>query len=270
MRENRTLARLRAGKAVFGCAMQCFRSVEIPRLFAAAGFDYVFIDMEHGGFNQETAQDLVAASVAAGITPVVRVAELLYSLVSRTLDVGAQGIVFPRVEDPEVLKEALSWMTYPPVGRRGYGVISPLLDYHGTPMQDVIPHLNANTMAVVQFETVTAIERADELLAVPGVDAIMVGPADLSVSLGVPGQFEHPKLISAVEGLVAKCKARGIAAGIHPRDAMLARRWVEMGMRFVTCSNEHGILLEGARSMVAQLRAIEPTGAAAAAGHPVK
>jgi len=256
MRDNRTLSRLREGKTVFGCAMQCYRSAEIPRLFAAAGFDYVFLDMEHGGFNLETVQDLIAASVAAGITPVVRVAELLYSLVARTLDVGAQGIVFPRVEDPGELEEALSWMKYPPAGKRGYGVISPLVDYENAAMDGVMAHLNANTMAVVQFETVAAIERADELLAVPGIDAIMIGPADLSVSLGVPGQFEHPKLVSAVEALVAKCAQRGIAPGIHPRDAGLARRWVERGMRFVTCGNEHGILLEGARSAVAQLRGV--------------
>jgi 2-keto-3-deoxy-L-rhamnonate aldolase RhmA len=235
--------------------MQCYRSVEIPRLFAAAGFDYVFLDMEHGGFNLETVQDMIAASVAAGITPVVRVAELLYSLVARTLDVGAQGIVFPRVEDPKILEEALSWMKYPPAGKRGYGVITPLVDYENAAMDRVMAHLNAHTMAVVQFETVAALERADELLAVPGIDAIMIGPADLSVSLGIPGEFEHPKLLGAVEALIGKCVARGIAPGIHPRNPDLAAKWVTRGMRFVTCSNEHGILLEGARTVVAQLRA---------------
>src|SRR3954469_17408758 len=98
MRANRTKRRLLLGETVFGCALQCYRSSEIPRALAAAGFDWFFIDMEHGGFDLETAQDLVAAGVSAQITPLVRVAELQYSLVARLLDIGAQGIILPRVE----------------------------------------------------------------------------------------------------------------------------------------------------------------------------
>ena len=100
MRENRTKARLRSGELVYGCALQQYRSPEIPRLLAAVGFDYLFIDTEHGAFNLETVQDLVSASNHAGITPFVRVGEMLYSLVTRALDIGAQGIIFPRVESP--------------------------------------------------------------------------------------------------------------------------------------------------------------------------
>ena len=111
-------------------------------------------------------------------------------------------------------------------------------------------------MAVVQFETALAIERADELLAVPGIDAVMVGPADLSVSLGVPGQFDHPVFIAAIERLMEKCAVRGIPSGIHPRSLELARPWVERGMRFVTCGAEHGLLLEGARAVASGLRAV--------------
>src|SRR5690348_4413301 len=119
MRANRTKRCLLAGETVFGCAIQCYRSSEIPRAFAAAGFDWFFVDMEHAGFDLETAQDIIAAGVAAQITPLVRVAELHYSLVARLLDIGAQGIVLPRVEDPEQLAETLSWMSFPPVGKRG-------------------------------------------------------------------------------------------------------------------------------------------------------
>jgi 2-dehydro-3-deoxyglucarate aldolase/4-hydroxy-2-oxoheptanedioate aldolase len=258
MRPNHTLARLREGRAVFGSSMQMYRSAEIPRLFAAAGFDYFFVDMEHGGFNPETAQDLIASAVAAGITPLVRVPELLYSLVARALDTGAQGVIFPRVEDPRALAEAIAWTKYPPLGRRGFGVLTPLVDYENVGMAEIIAHLNAHTMVVVQFETALAIERADELLAVPGIDAVMVGPADLSVSLGAPGQFEHPAFLAAIERLMEACAARGVACGIHPRSFELARPWVERGMRFVTCGAEHGLLLEGARSVAARLRSVTP------------
>jgi 2-keto-3-deoxy-L-rhamnonate aldolase RhmA len=123
MRINNTLQQLRRGETVFGCAIQSYRSPEVTRVFAAAGFDYVFIDMEHGAFDFETVHEMIVASNQAGITPVVRVGELLYSLVSRLLDTGAQGIVLPRVEDPNRLAEALTWMKYPPHGVRGYGIL---------------------------------------------------------------------------------------------------------------------------------------------------
>src|SRR5262245_52669851 len=99
MRTNRTRERLSRGETVFGCGLQVYRSMEIPRTFAAAGFDYVFIDMEHGSYDLETVHDFIVASNGAGITPIVRVAELLYSLIARLLDAGAQGIILPRVED---------------------------------------------------------------------------------------------------------------------------------------------------------------------------
>lgn len=134
--------------------------------------------------------DLCRIAVKVGLSPIVRVADLQYALIARALDCGAEGVIFPRVEDPRTLEEALGWTKYPPLGKRGFGVLLPLVDYENVGMDAIIEHLNHHTMAVVQFETALAIERADELLAVPGIDAVMVGPADLSVSLGVPGQFD--------------------------------------------------------------------------------
>jgi len=255
MRINRTRERLKAGKTVLGCAIQCYRSSEIPRVLAAAGFDYFFIDMEHGGFDLETAQDMIATGVAAGITPVVRVAELHYSLVARLLDVGAQGIILPRVEDPPLLEEALSWMRYPPGGKRGFGVLPPVIDYEQQTMAAIMEHLNQNTLTVVQFETRLAMERADELLAVPGIDVAMVGPADLTVSLGIPGQFDHPALIETVERFVTKCNACGVAPGIHCRSAALAKPWLERGMRLIGGGSEQMLLIERSKASVAELRA---------------
>ena len=104
MRINHTLERLRRGETVLGCMLQTYRSPEIPRTFAAAGFDYVFIDMEHSGYDLETVQDMCQASLASGITPIVRVCELHYSLFARLLDCGAQGIMMPRVDDPELIQ----------------------------------------------------------------------------------------------------------------------------------------------------------------------
>ncbi|HUA61580.1 MAG TPA: aldolase/citrate lyase family protein [Verrucomicrobiae bacterium] len=256
MRVNHTRERLERGETVFGSGLQAYRSPEIPRAFAAAGFDYVFIDMEHGTFDLETVHDMIAASLAAGITPIVRVAELAYSLVARLLDAGAQGIILPRVEDPVMLAEALSWMRFPPAGKRGYGVNPTMVGYEARSFAEIIEHQNRNTLSVVQFETTIAMARADELLSVPGMNIAMVGPADLSISLGIPGQFDHPLLVSTVDRLIQQCNAHGVVPGIQTRGLAMSKFWAERGMRFVGSGSEHLMLLEKARETVAQLRAV--------------
>ena len=262
MRVNKTRERLSQGETVFGCGLQCYRSAEIPRTFAAAGFDYVFIDMEHGAYNLETVQDMIASSNIAGITPIVRVGEVAYSLVARLLDSGAQGIILPRVEDPRVLEEALSWMRFPPVGKRGYGVNPTMIDYESRGFPEIIEHQNRNTLAVCQFETRLAMERAGELLAVKGLDIVMVGPADLSIALGIPGQFDNPLLISTVDRLIEQCNRHGVIPGIQTRTVAMSKFWVERGMRFVGTAAEHALLLEKSKEAVAQLRSVRAAPAA--------
>jgi len=252
---NQTRERLSKGETVFGCGLQVYRSAEIPRAFACAGFDYVFIDMEHGAYDLETVQDMIVASNAAGITPIVRVAELAYSLVARLLDAGAQGIILPRVEDPKILEEALSWMRFPPMGKRGYGVNTTMIGYENRSFPEIIEHLNRNTLSVVQLETTVAMDRADELLSLKGFDIAMVGPADLSISLGIPGQFDNPLLISTVDKLIEKCNRHSVVPGIQTRGLAMAKMWAERGMRFVGAAAEHVLLLERAKETVSQLRA---------------
>jgi len=256
MRPNVTKDKLGRGETVFGCLVQHFRSSEVLRVFAAAGFDYAFIDAEHSGFDLETIQEMIHAAVQSGVTPLVRVGELSYSLQARFLDVGAQGIILPRVESPEELRESISWMKFPPCGKRGYGIMAPVLDYKPATFHEVIRYLNENTLTVVQFETRTALERCDELLSAPGVDVAMVGPSDLSISLGVPGEFEHPALVQAVQRLIESCGRHGVVPGIQCRTSALAQPWLERGMRFVGIGSEHSLLLEKARETVAFMRSM--------------
>src|SRR5215469_374662 len=205
MRANLTRDRLAQGETVYGCGLQVYRAPEIVRCFAVAGFDYVFIDGEHGSYNLETIHDMITACKTAGITPIVRVGEVQYTLCARLLDQGAQGIILPRVEDPKALEEALSWFRFPPMGKRGFGINPTMIEYETRTFAEIMAHHNREVMSVVQFESATALERADELLSLKGFDVAMVGPADLSISLGAPGDFENPKLIAAIDGLIAKC-----------------------------------------------------------------
>jgi len=255
MRPNTVKHALAEGKVQLGTGFGQLRSPEIPKLLAAAGFQWAFIDTEHGGFDLETVQDICRVSVMVGLSPIVRVADLQYSLVARALDCGAQGIIFPRVESPELLERAISWTKFPPVGIRGYGLSLVNVDYEKLEFSQIIDHMNANTLVCMQIETKRALDIREELLAVPGIDVVMVGPADLSISLGVPGQFQHPKIVEAMEAIRDTCNRRGIAPGTQTRTASLARFWKERGMRFLGCNNDIGMLFERASDLVAQISA---------------
>ena len=254
MRTNTTRERLAKGEVVYGCGLQVYRAPEIPRVFATAGFDYVFIDLEHGSFNLETAHDMIISCKLAGITPIVRVGEVQYTLVARLLDQGAQGIILPRVEDPKVLEEALSWFRFPPVGIRGFGINPTMVDYETRTMPEIMEHQNRETLSVVQFETVRAVEAADELLSLKGFDVMMIGPADLSIALGVPGQFDHPKVIETIDSMIEKCNKHGVVPGIQTRSVAMAKQWAERGMRFIGVAAEHVFLLEKCREAIGALR----------------
>jgi 2-dehydro-3-deoxyglucarate aldolase/4-hydroxy-2-oxoheptanedioate aldolase len=251
---NKVKQALKQGKPQLGCSVSMVRSPEITRILAAAGIDWTYLDSEHGGFDLETLQDLARAANDNGLCPIVRVAELQYALIARALDSGAQGVLFPRVESPELLAQAISWTRFPPLGVRGFGLQPTHLNYEMRTMADIIAHMNENVMVVLQIETVTALNRVDELLAVRGVDAVMIGPADLSISLGVPGQFEHPTMIAAIEKVRDACHRAGVAPGIHMRSLKLAQYWRDHGLKFLSCNSEIGYMLEKAQETVAALR----------------
>ncbi len=254
MKPNTVKQALREAKVQLGCGFWQFRSPDALRTLAAAGFDWAFLDTEHGGFDLETIQDLAALAVRTGISPIVRVADLQYALVARALDCGAEGVLFPRVESPELLEKAVSWTRFPPVGIRGCGIGGFNFDFERVSIPQIIEHCNAHTMVVLQIETRRAVEACDELLSVPHIDAVMVGPVDLSISLGVPGEFQNPLLIETVERIIECCRRHGVAPGIQNRDLAVARFWRERGMLFLGCSNEVMMLYDRGREITAALR----------------
>jgi 4-hydroxy-2-oxoheptanedioate aldolase len=253
MRTNTVKQALKQGKLQLGTGFAQVRSPDVARILAAAGFHWAFLDTEHGGFDLETVQDLCRAAIPAGLSPIVRVADLQYSLIARALDVGAQGIIFPRVESPELLAKAVSWAKFPPAGIRGFGLTPHFIDYEKATIAQMIEHENANTMVVLQIETKTAVDIRDELLAVPGIDAVLVGPVDLSISLGVPGDFQHPLMVEAMEKIRDSCVRHGVAPGTQTRTLALAKFWRERGMRFLGCGSETGMLFEKASELVREL-----------------
>jgi 2-keto-3-deoxy-L-rhamnonate aldolase RhmA len=253
MKINTVKRALAEGKLQVGTSIAQFRSPEVLRIYAAAGFQWVFIDGEHGGFDIETIQDLCRASNDTGLCPVVRVASMEYALVARALDCGAQGVIFPRVESVELLERAVSWTKFPPVGIRGFGLAPTNINYEKATIGQVLEHVNNETLVVLQIETQKAVDTRDELLSVKGIDAVMVGPVDLSISLGCPGDFENPKMVAAMEAIRDSCIKHGIAPGTQTRNLALAKFWRDRGMKFLGCSSDTGMMFEKASELVREM-----------------
>jgi 2-keto-3-deoxy-L-rhamnonate aldolase RhmA len=253
MRPNPVKLALKQGKVQLGTNFGQLRSQEVLKMLAAAGFQWAFVDTEHGGFDLETIQDVCRIAAYVNFVPIVRVADLQYSLIARALDCGAGGVIFPRVESVELLEKAVSWTKFPPVGVRGFGLSPFHFDHEPVTMPQMIEHVNEHSMVVLQIETKKALDMREELLAVPGIDAVMIGPADLSISLGVPGQFQHPLVVEAMEAIRDTCERRGIAPGTQTRTLELAKFWKERGMRFLGCSSETAMLYEKAKEIAGAL-----------------
>ena len=254
MKSNRTKQLLADGQTVVGTMIGEWGALEVVRTLAQAGFDFVIVDNEHAPFSLDCNAQLYRAARTTEMDMLVRVPDAQYHLIARTLDAGADGIMVPRVETPEQAREVVAAVKYPPVGRRGCATRPIYTDLQPVPIKDYVAHLNANTMIILQLETGIACERAEEILAVPGVDVALIGPADLSVSLGVPGEIEHPLMEENIGRVVAAAASAGVASGIHWKVPDIIRKWKARGMRCLMHSGELGFLAAGAKAGVEEIR----------------
>lgn len=255
---NRLREKLAAGQLVIGTMLVELRQPSVMTMLANAGFDFVLIDNEHGPFSVETIADLSRAARDAGVTPIVRIPELTYAHVAQSLDGGAQGIMLPRVTSRAQVEECVSYMKYPPAGRRGAVLGRGHTAFKAGPLAETLAAANRASFLIVQIETVEAVQRVDELLSVTGVDAALIGPTDLSLALGAPGVMDDPKLTGAIERTMASCTTHGIVPAIHTNDVGMTAAWAARGMKLVSINSEVGLLTAGARGAVRSIREAKP------------
>jgi len=253
MRDNKVRAALKRGEPVIGTMIQEMRSPAIPLLFANAGFDFIFIDMEHGAYDLETVADMIKIARLADIVPLVRVPDGLYHLIARVLDAGAMGVMVPRVETREAVERAVAALRYPPGGKRGCSIGKGNSDYQRWPLWEFTRHANDNILAVMQIERKAAIDRIDDLLSVPGVDVALIGPNDLTLSLGAPNP-QDPAVQEAIQKVIEAGKRHGVSTGIHLRDVEQLKAWRARGMTMLVCSTDLNFIMSGARAAVSALR----------------
>ncbi len=253
--ENTLKRKLAAGQSVVGTMLVEIRQPSVMQLLANAGLDFVIIDTEHGPFGIEAVADLSRAARQAGVTPIVRVSDLQYALIAPALDAGAQGIMLPRVTDAAQVRECLQIMKYPPVGRRGTVLARGHTMFKGGVLTDALAQGNDQSLLVVQIETKPALDHAEQILGVPGVDVGFVGPTDLSVALGVPGRVSDRSVVSAIDQIADVCERHGIYAAVQMNDLASAVNWAGRRMRLLSYSSEISILAKAATDAVTAIRA---------------
>lgn len=261
MRKNLVKELLQSGKVALGSELTGLRTGEVARIYAAVGFDFVFIDMEHSSFTIETVAELIRAARQANLVPIVRVPQAEYVWVSRVLDNGAQGVIVPRVNTPQQVREIVSWTKYPPHGIRGFACTTAQTDRESISMREFIKYNNEQTLVVIQIERRQALDNLEEMLSIPGIDVACMGCMDLSIDLGIPGELEHPEMVAAMDRVVAIADRNHLASGIIAADLKAVTTWIERGMRFVSYATDAIHLQEAAGLAVSKLRGVHPQGA---------
>ena len=258
MRSNPVKARLSEGGHAFGTMVFEFFTQGMPQIVKAAGAEFILFDMEHSGVTIETLKAQFAACRGIGLVPMVRVPALQYHFIARCLDMGAMGIMVPMVESAAQAREIVSATRYPPAGRRGAAFSMAHDDYEGGSVPDKIAAAHARTLVIALVETADGVAAVDEIAAVDGIDVVWIGHFDLSNFLGIPGQFEHPDFLRAVDTIVQAAERHGKALGLLAADESWARTSLAKGFRIMAYGVDHLMLqralAEGLSSMREMVR----------------
>jgi 2-keto-3-deoxy-L-rhamnonate aldolase RhmA len=239
--------RWRDGEVIFGqMVLELFTSGIGPML-AAAGMEFVIFDMEHGRCDIALLAEMIAGCRGSSIVPMARVPDVHFQPLSRVLDLGARGVMVPRVETRAQAEEIVAQLKYAPAGRRGVamGIAHDLYNAAGP---EFFTQANEEIIVILLLETAKAFENLDAIVSVPGVDIAWMGHYDLTVSLGIPAEFDHPLFLDAMNALIASCRRHNVAPGFLPATPQSAAHWIAKGFRALSLGSDIGIFQNGVRS----------------------
>jgi 4-hydroxy-2-oxoheptanedioate aldolase len=255
---NHALSQLRAGKLAIGLGLRQARTVDIAQIAKTCGYDWLFIDCEHNSMDVDVACQIAAASLATGITPVVRVAGLEHWHASRVLDNGAQGIVVPHVESAAEAQRVAGACRYPPVGKRSMGGGLQQLGFASMPVGEAARVVNDETLVVVMIESPQGVANCEEIAAVKGIDALLIGTNDLCFEMGIPGQFNDPRVAEAYKKVIAACRRHGKFAGMGGLyTPELLERHIAMGVQLILSGSDFSLLMQAGAARASLVRGFE-------------
>ena len=252
MRQNQLKRKLKQGEIVIGPFMNCAYPAFIE-ICGHAGFNFAIIDMEHGPLHPLAAEDLCRAADCVGLAPIVRVRKNDGPQIQRALDIGSAGVQIPQIETKTDAETAVQNAKYSPLGTRGlsFATRAGLYTAAGTNITD---ELNAESLLIIHIEGKRGIDNLEEILSVPHIDVIFLGPYDISQSLGIPGQVRDSRVIDLMKAAVKTIRNAGIAAGTFADNPEIAKQWIDAGVQYIGLGVDVAIFLRACQSLVKAVR----------------
>ena len=256
---NHAKRKLQAGELVVCMGVNQMRSAEVPMIAQACGFDAIYVDLEHSSTSLETATTICVAALPLTVTPIVRVPSHNPFHAARVLDAGAQGVMFPHVQNAAEASAIVTNLRFPPIGQRSAYGSGPALGYAKISQTEVNAHLNKEELLIMMLETPEAIDEADAIAAIPGVDVVHIGALDVSNLMGIPAAYHDPRMQAVFKTVAAACKKHGKAMGVDGArgDPSLQADLVRLGVRYLTSGSDVSYLMASARPEVAALQALK-------------
>ncbi len=254
---NQMKAAMSAGKLATGLGVNRWRSVDAAELAKAAGYEWLFLDLEHSVLSEEMASQMSVAALSAGVTPIARVGTDQFYQAARLLDAGAQGIIFPHVDDAKRAKQAAMATKYPPQGSRSLGGLMAQAEFANAADPASMAALNRETLTIVMIETQQALDNADAIAAVDGVDSLLIGTNDLAADLGIPGKLGDDRIAAAYQAVAKACKGANKffgMGGVYSKD--LIQRYLKTGVQFMLGGADIGFMLDGAKARREMIRTL--------------
>ncbi|MDC0343833.1 aldolase/citrate lyase family protein [bacterium] len=245
MRGNPVKEALQRGENAFGTMVFELTSPGLPAILASAGADFALYDMEHSGFDFDEMKRQFSYMRGLDLVPIVRPPGKQYQFASRLLDLGAMGLMMPMVETADEAREIVSWTRYPPTGQRGAMFGGAHDDYAGGDIADKMRVAEERTIVLAMIETEQGVANVDEIMAVDGIDGAHLGQFDLSLSLGIPGQTDSPRIHEAIDAMLSACQRHGKFAACMAPTVEIARGWMDRGFTMVSYSYDIGLLANG-------------------------
>jgi 2-keto-3-deoxy-L-rhamnonate aldolase RhmA len=253
---NTTKEKLKRGELALGFGVHHLRTSATAMLAAAAGHDWLFIDMEHGSISPHEATQICLAALPTGVTPIVRICADALDEGARCLDNGALGVIVPHVDDAKRAGEIARAYRYPPIGHRSWGGPPAAYGFNAPGNAEAQKALNEVVMVVAMIESIAGLKNVKEIAAVDGIDSLLIGTSDLTAEMGISGQIDHPRVVEAYQAVGDACRANGKSlgmGGVYDKDN--ASRYIKGGARFVLSGSDHNYLIAGAKARADVLRA---------------
>ena len=254
MKPNRMRRIMTEGGMPIGHMIAEFGTRGMAQLLDTADVDFALIDTEHTGFSTSDVADIVAWLQATDIAPIVRVPQIAYHLLARTMDAGALGVMVPNVKDGNEAKAIVDAVKYAPLGERGVILGNANTSFRKVDPAEFLPQSNANTTIICQIESQQGLDNIEAIASTPGIDVLWVGHTDLSNSLGIVGQFHHPRFLAALERVVGTAKKHHLGAGAQPGSLEQAQEWIAMGFDVISYGSDRGVYQSALSAGVKGLR----------------